>query len=224
MRTDAELRADVMEEIAWNPELKSVATEIGVASKDGVITLSGTVDSYRKKVWAVEAAQKVSGVKVVASDIGVKLHRSGKATDTELAQAVRNAVRWNEAVDEDKVEIKVDDGWVHLSGTVDWLFQKDSAQKSIENLAGVAGVVNSITVKVREINAKDIKVKISAAFHRNASIDASAIQVETTDHKVILHGKVRSWAEKKEAGDIAGLSPGVVTVENNIDVDTSLLN
>jgi len=222
MRTNEELRADVMEEISWNPELKSIASQIGVASKNGVITLTGAVDSYRKKISAEQAAQKVSGVKVVASDIEVKVEGLGKKTDTDLAEAVKNALRWNSAVEEDQVEVKVDNGWIYLTGKVDWQFQKDSAQRSVECLMGVAGVINSITLKVRNIDPKDIKVKISEAFHRSATIDSSAVQVETTDHKVTLHGKVRSWAEKKEAENIAWLSPGVQVVDNKIEIDTAV--
>jgi osmotically-inducible protein OsmY len=222
MRTNEELRADVMEEIEWNPELKNVATQIGVACKDGVITLTGAVDSYRKKISAEETAQKVSGVKVVASEIEVKIQGMGKQTDTDIAEAVKNALRWNSAVAHDQVEVKVDKAWVYLSGNVDWQYQKESAQQSVENLVGVAGVVNSISLKSRSIDTNDIKVKIAAAFHRSASVDSSAIQIETVGPKVILYGKVSSWAEKKEAEKIAWLSPGVVTVENQIEVDTTV--
>lgn len=112
MKTNEELRNDVMEEIKWDPELRDVATEIGVAAKDGVITLSGTVDTYWKKISAEKAAQRVSGVRVVACDIDVKVAVIGKRTDTEVAEAVRNALRWNSAVNEEKIQVKVDNGWV----------------------------------------------------------------------------------------------------------------
>jgi osmotically-inducible protein OsmY len=222
MKTNDELRKDVMDEIKWNPELRSVATEIGVASKDGVITLTGMVDSYRKKISAEESAQKVAGVKVVASDIEVKVAGLGKKTDTDLAEAVKNALRWNSAVNEDQIEVKVDNGWVYLTGKVDWLFQKDSAQRSVDCLLGVTGVINSITLKPVAIDPKQIKTKISAAFHRSATVDSSSIQIEAENHKVTLYGKVRSWAEKKDAENIAWASPGVVTVENKIEIDTAV--
>jgi osmotically-inducible protein OsmY len=222
MKTNDELRKDVMEQISWTPELRSVATEIGVAAKDGVITLTGTVDSYWKKVAAENAAQKVSGVKVVASDVIVKLAGGIMRTDTEIAQAVRNALRWNSAVDDDSVDVKVDGGWVSLSGQVDWRFQKDSIQRSVENLTGVVGVSNAITLKARPIDTKQIKGKITAAFHRSATLDAAAITIDATGATVNLKGRVRSWAEKKEAESIALAAPGVISVENQIDVDPAI--
>lgn len=223
MKTNEQLRKDVMEELKWNSELQSVATEIGVATKDGVVTLSGTVDSYRKKVAAEEAVQKVGGVKVVASDIEVKIPGLGKRNDTEIAEAVKNALRWNSTISDNEIDVKVDNGWVYLNGTVDWMFQKDSVQRNVEWLTGVTGVLNNIKLKSRTINTQSIKGKIAAAFHRSATVDSSTIRVETLGSKVILHGRVRSWAEKKEAERIALASPDVMSVENKIDVDVEVL-
>jgi len=219
MKTNSELRKDVMEEISYTPELRSVATDIGVAANDGVITLSGTVDSYWKKVTAEQATQKVSGVRVVASDIEVKIEGVGRRTDTDIAQAVKNALRWNSAVEADEIEVKVDNGWVYLTGKADWLFQKESARRSVENLRGVMGVSNNITLKARPIDTNAIKGKIAAAFHRSATIDSGAIKLDVSDSSITLRGKVRSWAEKKEAEKIAWASPGVTTVENKIEID-----
>ncbi len=219
MKTNEELRKDVMEEIKWDPELRTIATEIGVASKDGVITLSGTVDTYWKKIAAEKAAQRVLGVKVVASDVEVKIGGIGKKTDTEIAEAVRNALRWNSAVNEDHIEVKVDDGWVYLDGTVDFEFEKRYANECVEDLAGIRGVTNRISVKISPIDAKDIQRKISAAYHRSATIDSSSIRIETSGDKVTLRGKVRSWAEKKEAENIAWAAPGVMVVDNKIEID-----
>jgi osmotically-inducible protein OsmY len=223
MKTNEELRKDVMEQIGWTPELRSVATEIGVAAKDGVVTLSGIVDSYWKKVAAEQAAQKVSGVKVVASDVIVKITGLGMRTDTEIAQAIRNALRWNSIVDEEGIDVKVDGGWVYLTGEVEWRFQKDSIQRSVENLTGVSGVSNAITLKARPIDTKQIKGKIASAFHRSATLDAAAISIEASGTTVNLKGKVRSWAEKREAETIASAAPGVVTVDNYIEVDPTIL-
>jgi osmotically-inducible protein OsmY len=219
MKTNEELRKDVMEEIKWDPELRAIATEIGVASKDGVITLSGTVDTYWKKIAAEKAAQRVLGVKVVASDVEVKIGGIGKRTDTEIAEAVRNALRWNSAVNEDHIEVKVDDGWVYLDGSVDYEFEKKYARECVEDLVAVRGVTNRISVKISSIDAKDIQHKISAAYHRSATVDSSSIRIETSGDKVTLRGKVRSWAEKKEAEDIAWAAPGVMSVDNKIDID-----
>jgi osmotically-inducible protein OsmY len=221
MKTNEELREDVMEEIKWDPSLKSVASEIGVTAKDGVVTLSGLVDTYSKKLAAEKAAQRVSGVKVVAVDIEVKAFKLTK-TDTEIAEAIRNALRWNSKVNEDKVEVKVDDGWVYLSGKVDWDYQKRAAQTNVEDLVGVKGITNSITVESKAISPIELKNKISSAYHRIATVDSSSIQVDVSGTTVTLRGTVRSWAEKKEAEDVAWSSPGVMTVNNKIEINTAV--
>lgn len=222
MKTNDELRKDVMDEINWNPELHEVATEIGVAVKDGVVTLSGTVDTYRKKVAAEKAAQHVAGVKVVASDVVVKVGMFGKKTDTELAEAVKNALRWNSAVQDDKIDVKVDNGWVYLDGEVDWHFQRASAKSSVEYLWGVKGVINNITLKPKPIDVKVMKSKIAEAFHRTATLDSTAITVDAAKGRVTLSGTVKSWAERKQAEKVAWSSPGVLTVDNKIEVDAGV--
>lgn len=222
MKTNEELRKDVIEEIKWDPELRDIATEIGVAAKNGVITLSGVVSSYRKKLAAEKAAQRVTGVKVVACDIEVALSSIGRRTDTDVAQAILNALRWNSAVNDDMIEIKVDNGWVYLDGKVDFEYQKQNAQEIVEDLVGVRGVTNSIMINVKEIDTKKIRQNIAAAYHRNATIDSSAIQIDTSGSKIILRGKVKSWIEKKEAENIAWRAPGALSVENKIDIDAEI--
>lgn len=219
MKTNEELRKDVMDEIKWDPELRDIATEIGVASKDGVITLSGVVDTYRKRLAAEKAAQRVSGVKVVACDIEVTLTSIGKRTDTEVAEVVKNALRWNSAVNDDRIEVKVDNGWVYLDGKVDFAYEKRNAQESVEGLLGVRGVTNNIINNIKPIDTKEIQRQIAAAYHRHASLESSSIHIETVGSKVILRGKVKSWAEKKEAENIAWQSPGVLSVDNKIDIE-----
>jgi len=222
MKNNEDLRNEVMDEIRWDPELRDVATEIGVASKDGVVTLSGVVTSYWKKLAAERAAQRVAGVKVVASNIDVGLSGIGKRTDTEIAEAAKNALRWNSAVNEDNLEVKVDNGWVYLEGKVDFDYEKRYAQDCVENLLGVRGVTNNITIVTKVINTEDIQRKIVAAYHRHASIDASSISVIAAGNKVVLKGKVSSWAERKEAERVARLAPGVSSVDNKIDIDVSV--
>jgi osmotically-inducible protein OsmY len=221
MKTNEEIQKDVMEEIKWDPSLRTVASEIGVTAKDGVVTLAGMVDTYSKKLAAEKAAQRVSGVKVVAVDIEVKFAKATK-NDIEVADAIRNALRWNSMVNEDKIEVKVDSGWVFLEGKVDWEYQKRAAQNAVEDLIGVKGVTNNIMVVSKTINASELKNKISNAYHRIATVDASGIQIEVSGTSVTLRGSVRSWMEKKEAENVAWASPGVTSVDNKIEIHTEV--
>lgn len=223
MKTNAELQKDVMEELKYDPQLNDIATEIGVSAKDGVVTISGLVDTYLKKIAIENAVQRVAGVKVVAVDIEVKTPPSLAKTDIEIAQAVKNALTWHSAVNEDLIEIKVDNGWVYLDGVVEWDYMKKAAEKAISDLLGVRGVTNKITVKSKAIDPIDIKRRITAALHRSATIDASNIFVQLIGNKVTLSGKVRTWAERNDAEDAAWSLPGIIHVENKIEIDTAIL-
>lgn len=215
MKTDIEIQKDVMDELKWEPSI--TAPEIGVAVKNGIVTLSGTVDSYLKKLAAEAAAKRVAGVKAVAEDIEIKLTGTLKRNDTEIAQTVLNTLRWNSAVDETKIQAKVEDGWVTLEGEVEWEYQKEQARKVVENLNGVRGI--TIMLKITpKVALKDVKQKIHAALHRSATVDANRVNIEVAGNKVVLTGRVRSMAEKKDAEDAAWAAPGVTLVENKIDV------
>ncbi len=216
MKTDSQIQKDVMAQLNWEPILN--ASEIGVTVKEGVVTLSGIVDTYTKKMVAERAAKKVSGVKAVAQDIQVGVSPIFKKTDSEIAETVLNALRLHTAVQEDRIKIKVENGIVTLEGDVEWEYQRRAAFSTIENLPGVRDVLNFITVKPR-VAASDLEQKISAAFLRSATIDAEKINVETIGSKVILKGTVRSMAEKEDAEDAVWAAPGVITVENRLYVE-----
>jgi osmotically-inducible protein OsmY len=219
MKTDPEIQKDVMEELRWEPILN--ASEIGVAVKNGIVTLSGTVDTYGKKIAAEEAAKSVLGVKAVAEEIEVKIGSFAKKNDVEIAEAVLRSLKWHTSIPEDKIKVKVENGWVTLEGEVDWEYQKNAAKNTTENLLGVKGISNLITVKP-SVTAKDVKDKISAAFHRSATLDSEKISIEIRGNKAVLSGTVRSWAEKEDAANAAWNAQGITSVENKLVIDTEV--
>lgn len=216
MRTDPEIQQDVLAELKWRPYLN--AAEIGVFVKNGVVTLTGQVDSYFKKLEAEHIAKKITGVKAVAEDIQVGVSPMNQRNDTEIAEAVVHALAWHTAVMEDKIKIKVEKGIVTLEGQVDWNFQRTAAANAIQYLIGVRGVSNFITVKPG-ITPNDVRQKIKASLQRHASVDADKITVEVTGGKVVLSGYVRSFAEMDDAQLAAWSAPGVTSVENRLTLE-----
>jgi osmotically-inducible protein OsmY len=211
IRTDHELQKDVLAELRWEQGVE--ASEIGVAVKDGVVTLTGKVDTYLKKWRAEEAAHRVNGVIAVANDIEVRT--IGERTDTDIAAAVVHALKWDASLPADKIQVTVDKGWVTLKGELEWQYQKQEAERVIRRLWGVKGVSNLITLKPLA-SPSDLKKKIEDALVRSAQVDAKGITVEVQGSKAILKGKVRSWAERQEAERTAWLAPGIIAVDNQI--------
>jgi osmotically-inducible protein OsmY len=213
--TDLELKANVESELKWERSVN--AAEVGVAVKDGIVTLTGHVQSYWQKSAAERAAGRVSGVRAVVNELEIRLPTSSERTDEDIARAALNALSWSVSVPADRIKVKVSKGWITLEGNVEWQYQKAAAEKVVRDLVGVKGVVNLIEVKPRASTA-EVKAAIEAALKRSAEVDASNIQVEADGDKVILRGTVRSWAEREEAERAAWRAAGVRSVDNRITV------
>lgn len=217
--TDADIQKDVIAELKWEPSLRD--DDIGVALRDGVVTLAGFVDSYADK-WKVESvASKVKGVKAIANDIEVKLPSSSTRADPDIARAAVDALKWNISVPPDRIKVKVDKGWLTLESDVDWYHQKEAAERAVRYLTGVKGVSNLIMVKARPAPA-DVKQRIKDALQRGAQFDAERITVDISGNKAILKGTVRSYAEYRDAERAARNAPGVTEVENELTVDPTV--
>ena len=213
--TDMELKKAVEAELTFEPSID--AANIGVAVKDGIVTLTGNVDSYWAKIAAERAVARVNGVKAIANDLEVRLPTSSERTDEDIARAALNALEWDVLVPSDRIKVTVSKGWITLEGSVDWRYQRDAAQRAVRNLIGVRGVSNLIEVKP-QVRPSEVKAQIEQALKRSAELDANRIAVETDGDKVILRGAVRSWAERQQAERAAWRVPGVRSVDNRITI------
>jgi osmotically-inducible protein OsmY len=225
MKTDSQIKNDVQNELKFEPIL--TGCEIGVSVTNEFVTLSGTVDTYAKKKSIEGAAKRVAGVKGVTMHINVTPTSAGRRNDSEITSMVMNALRSHCELPTDKISVKVEDGFVTLTGEVAWAFQKSGVYAAIQNLFGIKGIVNRLVVNptlsstFKTMTSSEIKQQINSAFHRSATLSPGKINIETVGGMVILTGTVGSWAELREAEYLACSAPGVYGLENKLTISPS---
>jgi osmotically-inducible protein OsmY len=215
MKTDAQLQQDVIAELKWEPSVNPA--QIGVEVKDGIVTLAGHVSSYAEKLDAERAAQRVAGVKALAVEMDVTLPGASKRNDADIARSVENVIEWLTYLPNDSVKVKVEGGWITLTGEVDWEYQRQAALSAVRYLMGVTGVSNLIAVKPK-ISLSAVKSDIEAALKRRAKSDAQNISVKVQGADVTLTGTVHSWSERDLASQAAWNTPGVRKVVDHMTV------
>lgn len=213
MKTDSQLQRDVLDELSWEPEVDHA--HIGVAANQGVVTLTGHVPSYLQKIAAERAAKRVKGVKAVAEEIEVRFAFDPKTSDDEIAARIVQLFNWDISVPDDRIQVKVEKGYVTLTGEVDWNFQKTAAKAAAGRISGVTGVYNAVTVRAR-VSAGDVRERIMAAIKRSSALDAASIDVTVEGGTVKLRGNVHGWNERRIAENAAWAAPGVTKVKDQI--------
>jgi osmotically-inducible protein OsmY len=211
---DKMVHGNVLDELAFDPRIRH--EEIGIVVKDGVVTLSGAIDSNAGRAAAAKAAERVAGVRAVANELQVRLPKNHERNDTEIAHSAVNMLEWAAEVPNERVQIRVEHGWIILQGTVDWHYQRVAAERAVHALLGVKGVSNLIKVQSK-VSPDAVKTRIEEAIRRSAEEDAKRVTVESNGTKVILRGRVRTWIERKEA-EMAAWNSGVSEVDNRISV------
>lgn len=215
MSTDIQIRNDVQRELFYISGMN--AASIGVAVADGIVSLTGTVDTHAKKLEAVRAAERIPQVKAVACQILVRSAGPSEPTDADLARAAANVLAWNSRVPPDRIRVVVENGWIRLDGTVDWQYQKDAADEAVAPVSGVKGIDSRITVNPLA-SAEDTKEFIHAALKRSGITATQNILVEVTNDKAALYGEVHSISDREEAERIAWAAPGIADVANHLVV------
>jgi osmotically-inducible protein OsmY len=216
MKSDLQLRTDIEAELAWEPSID--AAHVGVAVKDGVVTLTGHLETYAEKAQIERAVARVAGVRAVAVEADVKLASDHVRSDTELAEAVEFALKWNAQVPQDSVQVRVEKGWVTLKGECEWDYQRRAIEKAVKKLRGLRGVTSLLTLKARATPA-DVHERIRAALERHADRESSNIELAISGSSVTLRGIVASWAERYAAQAAAWAAPGISQVINELRVE-----
>jgi len=212
--SDKYLKSLVVEELEYEPSVN--AEHIGVAVDDGVVTLSGHVGSYAEKVAVEQAVRRVKGVRAIAQEIDVRYPSDKKTADDEIARRAIQTIAWHAQVP-DSVKVRVEKGWVTLTGTVNWQYQRQAAESAVRKLTGVLGVANLIKL-ADAAKSFDVRQKIEQALKRNAELDSNAIRVSVVDGTVSLEGKVHSWYERNIAERAAWSAAGVKAVDDKISI------
>ena len=215
MKSDIQLQQDVLAELKWEPSVN--AADIGVEVKDGIVTLAGHVNNYAEKWDAERAAQRVSGVRALAIEMDVRLLGLSKRGDADIAQAAENVLQWMTLLAKDSVKVMVENGWITLSGEVEWQYQKQAATDAVRYLMGVTGVSDQIAIGPK-LSLNAIESEIEAALKRRAIVNAPKISVKVKDRDVTLTGTVNTWAEHDLAWTCAWSTPGVQKVIDDITV------
>ena len=215
-KSDKTLQADVIAELAWDPSVK--ATRLGVAAKDGIVTLTGHLDTYAEKEAAMRAVRRVAGVRAIAVEIDVRLAADHQRSDTDIARSVESALKWHTSVPAEAIRVTVGHGRVTLDGEVEWDFQRSSAEKAVRPLVGVVVIDNRIKLRGQPV-AADIARQIEDALKRQAIREAQHIRIAIDGSTVTLSGRVTSWHEREAAQGVAWSAPGVRAVVNELQVD-----
>lgn len=213
MKSDSDLQHDVLEELAFEPMVDHA--HIGVAAKNGVVTLTGFVPNYTQKAAAERAAARVKGVKAIAEEIEVRFASDPKTSDAEIAERIVQILQWDVTVPDDRISVRVEHGWVTLGGEVEWHYQKTAAQSAVSRITGIKGISNMIKVGAK-VSPSDVRGRVIAAIRRQGALDADAIQVTVDGRTVRLSGQVHGWNERRVAENAAWSIPGVAHVEDEI--------